>query len=68
MYLLFSLLITDMACLQTLDVSDHYPVEFLMQTASRVVRIGAFNIEILGVTKMSKPDVVAILVEVAVNS
>jgi len=48
-------------------VSNNYPVEVLIQTASRVVRVGAFNAKTLGVTKIGKPDVVAILVQVMTN-
>ena len=49
-------------------MSDHYPVDVLIQTESRVMRVGAFNVRILGVTKMGKPEVVAILVQVVTNS
>ena len=42
-------------------------MEVLIQTASRVLRVGAFNVEILGVTKMGRPEVVAILVQVVSN-
>ena len=45
-------------------MSDHYPVDVLIQTTPCVLRVGAFNVEILGVTKIGKQDVVDILVKV----
>jgi len=58
-------------------VSDHYPVELVIQSASGPVRVGAFNVENVGVmkirkilarTKMGKPEVVDILVKVVATS
>jgi len=49
-------------------VSDHYPVEVVIQSASGPVRVGAFNVEIFGRTKMGKPEVVHILVQVVATA
>jgi len=48
-------------------VSDHYPIELLIQAASCVLRVSAFNIRIFGQTKVSKADVLNILVQVVAN-
>jgi len=45
-------------------VSDHYPVDVLIQCKSGPVRVGAFNIQVLGRTKVAKEDVLSILVKV----
>jgi len=45
-------------------VSDHYPVEVLIQSKSGPVLVGAFNIQVFGRTKVGKEDVLSILVKV----
>jgi len=45
-------------------VSDHYPVDVLIQSKSGPLRVGAFKIQVLGRTKVGKEDVLSILVKV----
>ena len=49
-------------------MSDHYPVELAIQTASATVLVGAFNVKIFGRTKVGKEDVLNILVQVVASS
>jgi len=45
-------------------VSDHYPVDVLIQCISGTVRVGAFNIKTFGQAKVGNEDVRNILVKV----
>ena len=45
-------------------MSDHYPVDVLIQSKSGPVRVGAFNIKTFGQTKVGNQDVLDILVKV----
>jgi len=45
-------------------VSDHYPVDVLIQSKSGPLRVGVFKIQVFGRTKVGKEDVLSILVKV----
>ena len=49
-------------------MSDHYPVDVLIQCISGTVRVGAFNIKTFGQAKVGNQDVLNILVKVVLMS
>jgi len=49
-------------------VSDHYPVDVLIQSTLGPVRVGAFNIKTFGQAKVGNQDVLDILVKVVLIS